>query len=193
MNRTEQLITGTLGLLITACACIAAWLVIYVPTPAPSPSNTPLSASEYPPAPTIADSPTPALTFTPNWTPTSTPVRNSQIEFFIYYDDDNNGRFGVTNNGEPYGPDYLITQAVVELYAGSSCSGAVLATAHFFLAYVFSDLEAGTYCVKVVNDSITNPGGCALVPGQYGETKPYYLLPGEAKQDYDAGFPYRCQ
>jgi hypothetical protein len=68
MNRTEQIIFGTLGLIFAAFACIAAWLIFYVPTPAPSSSNPPLSTSENSPAPTIADPPTqpPPLTIMDN-------------------------------------------------------------------------------------------------------------------------------
>jgi len=177
MNRREPIIFQTLGLLIAACSCIAAWLVFYPEVRDALPPSGPM--------PPIISSPTP--------TPTPTPVRLSQILVNVYYDDDNNGRFGVTNDGEHYSPDFLIGQAVVELYAGSSCSGAVLATAGDFLAYFFNGLEAGTYCVKVVNDSVTNPGGCALVPGKYGNTKVYTLLMDETMEDYDAGFPYICQ
>ena len=177
MNRREPIIFQTLGLLIAACSCIAAWLVFYPEVrDAVSPSG---------PMPPIIMSPTP--------TPTLTPVRLSQILVNVYYDDDRNGIFRKKDDGEPSSPDYLIGNAVLELYAGTSCSGEVLATAGNFLAYTFNNLEAGTYCVKVANNSITNRSGCPLVPGKHGNMKVYHLQTVQTWEDYDEGFPYICQ
>jgi hypothetical protein len=50
MNRREQIIFGTLGLLIAACACIAAWLV--VPQPEQIPEPQPVTVTLIPTIPT---------------------------------------------------------------------------------------------------------------------------------------------
>jgi len=119
-----------------------------------------------------------------------TPPPNSSIVLFVYWDRNNNGLY---KNSD----DWLITGATLELYTGSSCSGTVLATAGEFLGYIFSDLSAGTYCVKVINNSIDNGGECALVPRGGLNTKVYTLNTNERYEDLGtpgrSGFPYVCQ
>lgn len=176
MNRKEQIIFGTLGLLIAVCGCIAAWLAVpyfqrMFPSPTratSSPLNTPLSTSENLPTPTIANSPTPPHT--------------SSILVVVYWDHDNSRIF---DSGD------VFLGAALELYAGSSCSGTVRATPKSF--YLFSNLPAGTYCVKVFNNSLGNGPNCTLIPGVYGNTKVYSLGVNEHKRDESQGFPYICQ
>jgi hypothetical protein len=183
MNRKEQIIFGTLGLVIAACACIAAWVVVpqlqqmysSLTRATPLPSNTPLSTSENLPTPTIANSLTPTIM-------PPTPPHTSSILVVVYWDHDNSGIF---DSGD------VFLGATLELYAGSSCSGTVRATPESF--YLFSKLPAGTYCVKVFNNSLSNGPNCTLIPGVYGNTKVYSLGVNEHKRDESEGFPYICQ
>ncbi len=127
----------------------------------------------------------PRETATPTQNPVeiSTPIQDSGIQVSVYWDEDNDGRY--TN------VDTLLA-AVLELHAGSSCSGRIIATSEMFLAHMFGDLEAGVYCVKVINESIDTGGRCALIPRFGRNTKVYQLGTKETIEDFDSGFPYIC-
>jgi hypothetical protein len=111
-------------------------------------------------------------------------VRNSSIVVFVYWDRDDDGLWDSS--------DYLLT-AVLELYAGSSCSGPVIATPIAFLGYKFDDLPEGTYCVKVINNSVEDVGTCALGPRHNRNEKVYSLRANQDLEDLDQGFPYVCR
>jgi hypothetical protein len=81
---------------------------------------------------------------------------------------------------------------VLEIYAGSSCSGTVIGSPIAFLGYKFDDLAAGVYCVKVINNSVEDVGECAVVPRHDRNEKVYSLEANEDLEDLDQGFPYVC-
>jgi hypothetical protein len=149
------------------------------------PQTSTASVSETPtltPIPTTITPPTDTPTNTPTYTPT--PVRNSSILVIVYWDRDNDGRY---DSGE------APLSAVLELYAGSSCSGTVIATPAAFLGYKFVDLPAGTYCVKVINNSVEDVGTCTLIPRNNRNEKVYSLFANQDREDIGEGFPYVCQ
>jgi serine/threonine-protein kinase len=154
------------------------------PTPPPTDTFTPPPTNTPPPTstPIPTHTPTNTPTYTPTYTPT--PVRNSSIVVFVYWDRDDDGLWDSS--------DYLLT-AVLELYAGSSCSGPVIATPIAFLGYKFDDLPEGTYCVKVINNSVEDVGTCALGPRHNRNEKVYSLRANQDLEDLDQGFPYVCR
>lgn len=123
-----------------------------------------------------------STTFFVHVTAPPTPVRNSSILLLVYWDKDKDGRHDSS--------DYLLS-AALELYAGFSCSGTVIATPLAFLGYKFDNLSAGTYCVKV--KSVEDVGSCALIP-RTSSTKIYNNLEeNEDREDLSQGIPYVCQ
>ena len=148
--------------------------------------------SVHPDAPlTLTPSRTPTKTLTPSQTPTktitptSTPVLNSSILVLIYWDRDNNGQKG---------PSDFLLSATLELYDNPSCSGSKMnVTPSAVFGYKFSNLEAGSYCIKVINNSVEDPCGADVIsPRNNINTKSYSISANQDFEDLNSGFPYVC-
>jgi hypothetical protein len=158
------------------------------PTDMPTVTPIPPTDTAVPPTDTPTDTATPTRpptdTPTPTRPPTPTPVRNSSILVLVYWDRDKDGQHDSSDT---------VLSAALELYAGPSCSGTAIATPIEFFGYKFVDLSAGTYCVKVIDNSVEDVGACALIPRNNHNWKRYTLGANDQKEDLDLGFPYVCQ
>lgn len=158
------------------------------PSSTPTPTNTPVPPTPTPVPPTqTPEPPTPEPpteeppTLTP--TPTDTPVRNSSILVIVYWDTNENGRLD---------PGEAPLPARAELLA-DSCSGPVIDSTSTFLGGAkFSNLAAGGYCVRIIDDSVEIGGTCIPVPVARGQ-KVYSIFTNQDLEDLDEGFPYKCQ